>query len=124
LCLHLRSGKALNKMTKSANTGVSMSLQSSSSAQITQTSTHAVGASLPTALGATMAMPVSTEMGVTTPTTALIVTAKMTQPEMGIFVPPFTAGVPVSTSVPTSTDPQVRTIFDDKVINTQNSSKD
>ena len=39
--MHLRSGKALNKMTKSANTGASMSsqsLQSSTQVQITRTS--------------------------------------------------------------------------------------
>ena len=71
-----------------------------------------------------MAMPVSTEMGVTTPTTTLIVTAQMTQPEMETFAQPFTAGVLVSTSVPTSPNPLVRTRFDDRVINKQNFSKD
>jgi len=39
-------------------------------------------------------------------------------------VPPFTAGVPVSTCVPTSPNPQLRARFDDRVINTQNFSKD
>jgi len=53
--MHLRSGKASNKITKSANTGASMS---------SQTSIPAEDASVPTTLGATMAMPVSTEMGV------------------------------------------------------------
>lgn len=48
----------------------------------------------------------------------------MTQPEMGTFVPPFTAGVAVSTSVHTSPNPQVRTRFDDRVINTLNFSRD
>jgi len=43
---------------------------------------------------------------------------------MGTFVPPFTAGVPVSTTVPTTPNPQVRTRFDDRVINMQNSSRD
>ena len=124
--MHLRSGNALNKMTKSANTGASMSsqsLQSSSQPHNTQTSTPAVGASVPLALGATMAMPVLTEMRVTDPTTAPPVTAQMTKPGMGTFVPPFTAGVPVSTSVPTSSNPQVRTRFDDRVIKTKNSSR-
>jgi len=79
-----------------------------------------VGASVPTALGATMVMPVSKEMGVTAPT----ITAQMTQPEIGTFVPPFTYGVPMSTSVPTSPNPQVRTRFDDRVINMQNFSRD
>jgi len=36
---------------------------------------------------------------------------------MGTFVPPFTAGAPVSTSVLTSRNPQVRARFDDRVIN-------
>jgi len=75
-----------------------------------------VSASVSTSVGATMVMPVSTEMGVTAPTTTPTVTAQMTQPEMGTFVPPFTAGVHVSTSVPSSPSPQVR--------NTQNFSKD
>jgi hypothetical protein len=60
-----------------------------------------VGASVSTAVGVTMAMLGSTKMGVTAPTT----TATMTLPEMGTFVPPFTACVPVSTSVPTSLHP-------------------
>jgi len=125
--MHLRSGKALKIMTKSANTGASMSSQSSQSysqAQITRAFSPAVGASVSTTMGATMAMPVLTEMGVTAPTTAPTVTAQMTQPEMGTFVPPITASVPVSTSVLTSPSLQVRTRFDDRVINTQKFSKD
>jgi len=51
-------------------------------------------------------------------------TTPTTQPEMVTFVPPFTAGVPVSTSVHTSPNPQVRARFDDRVINMQNFSKD
>jgi len=43
---------------------------------------------------------------------------------MGTFVPPFTDGVPVSTSVPTSPNPQVRIRFGDRVIITQNSYRD
>jgi len=43
---------------------------------------------------------------------------------MGTFVPPFIVGVPVSTSVHTSPNPQVRTRFDNRVINTQNSYGD
>jgi len=125
--MHLQSGKALNKMTKSAYTGASMSsqsLKSSSQAKITQTSTPAVGASVPTTLGATMAMPLSIDMEVTAPTTAPTVIAQMTQPEMGTFVPPFTARVPVTTSVPTSPNPQVKTRFEDRLINIENSSRD
>jgi hypothetical protein len=70
--MHLRSGKALNKMTKSIITGASMSsqsLQSSSQAQIAQTSTLAVDAIVPTALGGNHGHAVSTKMGVTAPIT-------------------------------------------------------
>ena len=114
-------------LTKSANTGASMpsqSSQSSSQEQFTRAFAPSVGPSVSTAVGATMAMPVSTEMGVTTSTTVLTITAPMTQPEMGTFVLPFTAGVPVSTSIPTSPNPQVRARFDDRIINMQNFSKD
>jgi hypothetical protein len=45
----------------------------------------------------------------TAPTAALSITVQMTQPEMGTFVPPFTVGVPVSTSAPTFSSLQVRT---------------
>ena len=79
---------------------------------------------VPTALGVTVAMPISTEMGVTAPTTAPTITAQMTQPEMGIFVLPFTVGVPVFTGVLASLNPHVRTRFDDRFINTHNSSRD
>lgn len=57
-----------------------------------------VGASMSTIMEATMAMPILTEMGVTAPTTVLTTDAPMTQPEMRTFVPPFTVGVPMSTS--------------------------
>ena len=83
-----------------------------------------MGASVSTVVGATMALLVSTEMGVAAPTTALTIAAQMTQPKMGTFVPPFIVGVHVSTSVPTSPNPQVRARFDDTVINMQNFSKD
>ena len=87
--MHLRSGETFKIMTKSTNTGASMSSQSSKStsqAQITRTSAPRVAASVSTVVGATMAIPVSTKMGVTAPT----VTAQMTQPEIGTFVLPFT----------------------------------
>jgi len=57
-------------------------------------------------VGETMAMPILTNMGAAAPTTALTITASMTQPEMGTFVPPFTAGVPMSTSIPASPNSQ------------------
>jgi len=83
-----------------------------------------VGASVSTDVGATMAMSVSTEMGVTTSTIAPTITAPMMKPKMGTFVPSFTAGVPVSTSIPASPNPQVRDRFDDRDLNMQNFSKD
>ena len=125
--MHLRSGKTLKIMTKSANTGASMSSQSpqsSSQAQFTRAYATSVGASVSTVVGATMAMSVSKEMRVTASTTAPTITSPMTQSEMGTFVPPFTVGVPVSTNVPTSRNPQVRARFEDRVINMNNFSKD
>ena len=83
-----------------------------------------MGASVPMAVGTTMAKPNSTKMGVTAPTTASTITAQKTQPKMGTFVSPFTAGIPVSISIPTSPSLQVRTRFEDMVINAQNFSKD
>jgi len=71
-----------------------------------------------------MAMPVSKKTRVTAPTTAPITTATMTRPEKENFVPPFTAGVPVSTSVPTSPHPQVRPRLDDRYITMQNLSRE
>jgi len=59
-----------------------------------------------------MAMPVSTEMGVTAPPTA----ATMTQQELGTVVPPFTASIPMSTSIPISPHPHVRARIDDRFI--------
>jgi len=79
-----------------------------------------VGANVSTVVGATMTMLVSTEMGVTAPTT----TATMTRPEMRTFVPPFIAGVPVSTSVPTSPHPQVRPRLDDRYVTMQSLSRE
>jgi len=65
-----------------------------------------VGASVSTIVGETMAMPVSTEMGVTAFTTTPTITTAMTQPKIGTFVPSITAGVPMSTSIPVSPNPQ------------------
>lgn len=48
----------------------------------------------------------------------------MTQPEMGTFVAPITVGIPMSTSVSASPNPQVRARFDDMVVNVKNLSKD
>ena len=79
-----------------------------------------VDASVSTAMGETMATPVSKDMGVIAPATVSTTDAPMTQPEMGTFVPPFTVGVLVSTSVPISPHPQVRARLDDRFIIVQN----
>jgi len=39
---------------------------------------------------------------------------------MGTFVPPFTGGIPMSTSVPISPHPQVRARLDDRFITMMN----
>ena len=72
-----------------------------------------------TAVGATMAMPVSMETGVTTRST-VSTSAPMTRPKIGTFVPPFTAKVPLSTSVPSSPLPSLRLRLDDQSLSTQN----
>jgi len=62
-------------------------------------------------------MPVLTEMGVTAPLTVLT-SSPMTRPEMGSVVPLFTAGVPSTTSIPSS--PLVRPRLDDRNTNMKN----
>ena len=69
-----------------------------------------------------MAMPILTEMGVTASVTAP--TTIVTQPEMGTFVPPFTAGVPVSTSIAASSYPQFRDRSDDRITSMPNFSRE
>jgi len=69
-----------------------------------------------------MAMPVLTEMGVTASLTAP--TTAVTQPEMGTFMPPFTAGVPVSTSILASSYPQFRARNDDRITSMPNFSRE
>jgi len=71
-------------------------------------------------MGATMVVPVSKEIGVTAPTT----TTTMTQTEIGTFVPLFAAGVPVSTSIHASPNPQVRARFDDRFLTMHNLSRE
>jgi len=87
--MHLRSGKTLEMVTKSTNSGASASSQSSSQAQTTHASAPLVGASVLTIVEATMVKPDLTEMRVTASTTAPTVIATMTPPKMGTFVPPF-----------------------------------
>jgi len=67
-----------------------------------------------------MASPISMKMGVTAPPTVSTTVAVVTQSEMGTFVPSFTVGVTMSTSVPTSPHPQVRPRLDDRFITMQN----
>jgi hypothetical protein len=71
-----------------------------------------------------MTMPISTEIGVTAPLTASTTASPMTQPKMGIFVPPLTAGIPVSTSIPKSPHPKVRARLDGRFITVQNLSRE
>jgi len=72
--------------------------------------------------GATMAMPVSTKMGVTSSITAPIIV--VTQPETRTFVPPFTAGIPVSISTHASSYPQVRARINDRFMSIPNFSRE
>jgi len=69
-------------------------------------------------------MPDSAEMGVTASTTSPTITAPMTRLEVVTFVPLFTAGVSVSTSVPTSRHPQVRPRLDDRYVTMQSLSRE
>jgi len=110
LCMHLRSGKSMARVSSSSS-------RPSSQAQSLQATTPLGVLNVSTAVWATMAMPVSTEMGVTTPST-VSTSSPTTRSEMGTFVPPFTVGVPLTTSVPSS--PLVRPMFDDGNTNVQN----
>jgi len=100
-------------MPKSANTSSSMSsqsLQSSSKAKITQTSAPAMGASVPMALGGNHGHAGFDGHGSNRSHNC----SDCNRPNDTI----------VSTSVPTSPNPQVRIKFDDRFINTQKSSRD
>ena len=108
--MHLRSGKSMARAS-------STSSQSSSQAQSLQAITHLGDLNVSTIMGATIAMLVSTETGVTAPSTVLT-SSPMTRPEMGTFVPPFTAGIPSTTSVPSS--PLVRPRLDGRNTNVKN----
>jgi len=108
--MHLISGKYMARAS-------STSSQSSSQAQPLQASTPLGDLNVSTAVGATMAMPVSTETRVTAPST-VSTSSPMTRPEMGTFVPLFSAGVPSTTSIPSS--PLIRPRLDDRNTNIQN----
>jgi len=88
--MHLRSGKSMTCVSSS-----------SSQAQPLQATSPLGDLNVTTLVGATMAMPVSTEMGVTAPSNASTF-VPMTQPEMGIVIPPFTAGVSLTTNTQSS----------------------
>ena len=90
---------------------------SSSQAQSLQATSPLGDLNMSTRMGETMAMSGSTEMGVTTPST-VSTSSPMTRQEMRTFVPPFIAGVPLTTSIPSS--PLVRPTFDDRNTNMQN----
>jgi len=70
-----------------------------------------------------MAMPGSTDMGVTAPS-SVSTSTQMTRPEMGTVIPPFTAGVPSTTSMPSSSAPSNRSRSDDRNVNIQNISRE
>jgi hypothetical protein len=95
--MHLRSGKSMARVSSSSS-------QSSSQAQPLQATSPLRDLNVSTLVGATMAMPGSTEMGVTAPSTVSTST-QMTRPEMGTVIPPFTADVPSTTSLPSTSAP-------------------
>jgi len=91
--MDLRSGKSMRRAGSS-----------SSQAQPIQATSPLGYLNVSTSVGATMDMPGSTDMGVTAPSTVSTST-QMTRPEMGTVIPPFTAGVPLTTSMPSSSAP-------------------
>jgi len=125
--MHLRSGKALKVMARPTNSSAFASSQSShspSQADSTHASAPIVGASVSTAIGTTMAMSDLTEMGIRAPTTVSTTAVAVTHKKIGNFVPPFTAGVHVSTGIPISPHPQVRARLDDRFKSKKNLSRE
>jgi len=59
-------------------------------------------------------------MGVTAPTTVLTTAASITQSGTEAFMPPFTAGIPMTTSIPVSPHAHIRARLDDSFIAMQN----
>lgn len=103
-------------MTRPTNSGTFASSQSSSQAQSTHASAPTVDASVSTTMGATMAMPVLSSDN--------CCCSCSDTTRNGNFWPPFTTGVPVSTSFSASPYPLVRVGFDDRFITMQNLSRD
>jgi hypothetical protein len=104
--MHLRSGKSMPHASSSSS-------QSSSQAQPLQ-ATFPLG-DLSTPVGATME--------VTAPST-ISKSTQMTQPEMGTVIPPFTAGAPSTTNMPSTSAPLNRPRLDDRNANIQNVSRE
>jgi len=114
--MYLRSGKSRAHASSSSS-------QSSSQAPPLQATSPLGDLNMSTSVGATMAMPSSTEMVVTAPSTVSM-SAQMTRPEMGIVIPPFTTGVPSTTSMPSTSAPSNRPRLDDRNVNMQNVSRE
>jgi len=70
-----------------------------------------------------MAMPGSTDMGVTAPSTNSTST-QLTRSEIGTVIPPFTVGIPSTTSMPSTSAPSNRPRLDDRNVNIQNVSRE
>jgi hypothetical protein len=107
LCIHLRFGKSKARASTSSS-------QSSSQVQLLQATSPLGDLNVSIPVGATMAMPVSTEMGVTASST-VSTSVPMTRPEIGTVITPFTAGVPSTTNISSSS--LVRSRLGDQNIN-------
>jgi len=70
-----------------------------------------------------MAMPGSAEMRVTSPSTVSTST-QMRRSKMGTVIPPFTVGVPSTTSMLSTSAPSNRPRLDDWNVNVQNISRE
>jgi len=101
----------------------SSSSRSSSPAQPLQVTSPLGYLNVSTHVGETMAMPGSMEMGVTAPSTVSTST-QMTQLELGTVIPPFTAGVPLTASMPSTSAPSNRPRLDDRNVNIHNISRE
>jgi hypothetical protein len=104
--MHLRSGKSMTRASSSSSQAQPLG-----------------DLNVLTPVGAIMAMPGSTKMGVTVPSTVSTST-QMTRPKMGTVIPPFTAGVPSTTNMPSTSAPSNRPRLDDRNENMQNVSRE
>jgi len=99
--MHLRSGKSMARASSSSSQA--QPLQATSPLGDLNVSTH---------VEATMAMPGSAEMRVTSPSTVSTST-QMRRSKMGTVIPPFTVGVPSTTSMLSTSAPSNRPRLDD-----------